>query len=44
MGGGEDARGCGGIIEAVQIQRLEDQNILNVLNANILYTGSWYLG
>ena len=25
-------------------QRLEGQNILNVPNANILYTGSWYLG
>ena len=25
-------------------QRFEDQNILNVPNANILYTGSWYLG
>ena len=24
-------------------QRFEDQNILNVPNANILYTGSWYL-
>ena len=25
-------------------QRFEDQNILNVPNANILYTASWYLG
>ena len=25
-------------------QRFEDQNILNVPNANILYTGNWYLG
>ena len=25
-------------------QRLEDQNILNVPNANILYTGNLYLG
>ena len=25
-------------------QRFEDQNILNVPNANSLYTGSWYLG
>ena len=25
-------------------QRFEDQNILNVPNANILYTSSWYLG
>ena len=25
-------------------QHFEDQNILNVPNANILYTGSWYLG
>ena len=25
-------------------QRFKDQNILNVPNANILYTGSWYLG
>ena len=25
-------------------QRFEDQNILNVPNTNILYTGSWYLG
>ena len=24
-------------------QRFEDQNILNVPNASILYTGSWYL-
>ena len=25
-------------------QRFEDQNILNVPNASILYTDSWYLG
>ena len=25
-------------------QRFEDQNILNVPNTNILYTGSWCLG
>ena len=25
------------------LQRFEDQNILNVPNANILYTGSWYM-
>ena len=25
-------------------QRFEDQNILNVPNAKILYTGNWYLG
>ena len=25
-------------------QRFEDQNILNAPNANILYTGSWYIG
>ena len=51
LGGGEGARGCGGVIHAVQIQplvydnpqRFEYQNILNVPNANIVYTGSWYL-
>ena len=52
LGGGDGARVRGGVIQAVQIQplvydnpqRFEDQNILNVLNANILYTDSWYLG
>ena len=45
LGGGEGARGCSGVLKAVQIQpwlydnpkRFEDQNILNVPNASILY-------
>ena len=46
LGGGEGARVCGGVIHWLydNPQRFEDQNILNVPNANILYTGSWYLG
>ena len=51
LGGVEGAHGCDGVIQAVQIhwlydnpQRFEDQNILNVPNASILYTGGWCLG
>ena len=39
LGGGEGARGCGGVPQEVQIQ-----NILNVPNASILYTCIWYIG
>ena len=43
LGGGEGCvcRHTGGTDTP---QRFEDQNILNVPNANILYTGSWYPG
>ena len=52
VGGGEGARGRDGVIRGYRSShwlydnphRFEDQNILNVPNANILYTCSWYLG
>ena len=52
LGGGEGASGLVASYRRYRsshwlsdnTQRFEEQNILYVPNANILYTGSWYLG
>ena len=52
LGGGQGARGFGGADRWYRYshwlydnpQGFEDQNILNVPDASILYTGSWYIG
>ena len=41
---GRPTCGIDPVIGSDNPKRFEDQNILNVPNASILYIGSWYLG